>query len=125
MAEGAYNNAVRTAVEEMSDEEFQQWIHKQQNAVATSGAGGGVSKPARMLMGLAVNQYLSSAKILRELSLLEVSRTAGKLTRGKKREMLPIYRDGFENSRKMFNFALVNLKVNVKMSKLNFYLINF
>ena len=66
MAEGAFNNAVLTAVEEMSDDEFQQWIHKQQNAIATNGAGGGISKPARMLMSLAVNQYLSSAKILRE-----------------------------------------------------------
>ena len=112
MAEGGFNNAVATAVEAMTDNEFLTWVQKQQNAIATSGAGGGISKPARMLMGLAVNQYLSSAKILRELSLLDVSRTVGKLTRAKKREMLPIYRDGFENSRKLFNFALVNLKVN-------------
>ena len=47
----------------------------------------------------------------------------GKLTRAEKREMLVVYRDGFENSRKLFNFALVNLKVRTK----NFqnYPINF
>ena len=117
MAEGGFNNAVETAVEDMNDEEFLNWVHKQQNTIATSGAGGGISKPARMLMNLAVNQYLSAAKVLRELSLLEVSRTPGKLTRAKKREMLPVYRDGFENARKMFNFALVNLKVKPKCKK--------
>ena len=125
MAEGGFNNAVETAVEDMNDEEFLNWVHKQQNTIATSGAGGGISKPARMLMNLAVNQYLSAAKVLRELSLLEVSRTPGKLTRAKKREMLPVYRDGFENARKMFNFALVNLKVKSKCQKINFHLINF
>ena len=100
---------------EMTDDEFLTWIHKKQNSIATSGSGGSVSKPARMLMGLAVNQFITAAKILQELNSLEVSRTDGKLTRVKKREMLLVYRDGFENSRKLFNFALVNLKVGVKV----------
>ena len=126
MVEVGFNNAVPTTVEEMTDDEFLTWIHKKQNSIATSGSGGSVSKPARMLMGLAVNQFITAAKILRELSSLEVSRTDGKLTRVKKREMLLVYRDGFENSRKLFNFALVNLKVRAKYSiKFSFKILIF
>ena len=47
-------------------------------------------------MGLAANQYLSSAKVLRELSLLDVSRDAGRLTLAEKREMLLVHQDGFD-----------------------------
>ena len=96
MAEEGFNNAVPTVVEDMTDEKFLTWVQKQQNAVATCGAGGGISKPARMLMGLAMNQYLSSAKVLRELSLLDVSRDTGRLPRAMKREMLLVHRDGFD-----------------------------
>ena len=60
-------------------------VQKQRNTVVTCGVGGGISKPARMLMGLAMNQYLSSAKVLRELGLLDVSRDAGRLTLAKRR----------------------------------------
>ena len=82
MAEEGFNNAVPTVVEDMTDEKFLTWVQKQQNAVVTCGTGGGISKLARMLMGLAANKYLSSAKVLREFSLFDVVR----LTRAKKRD---------------------------------------
>ena len=110
-AEEGFNNAAVTEIEEKSDEEFLSWVHKIQNAVATSAAGGTVSKPARRMMCMAVNQYITVAKLLREVSALGVSATEGNLTRRKKRELLPMFRDCFEVARKQYNFARINMKV--------------
>ena len=118
-AEEGFNNAAVTEIEEKSEEEFLSWVHKIQNAVATSAAGGTISKPARRMMCLAINEYITVAKILREISSLGVSATEGNLTRRKKREILPMIRDCFEIARKQFNFARINMKVH---SLLNHYI---
>ena len=113
-AEDGFNNAIITEVEEKTDEEFLTWVHKIQNAVATSAAGGTVSKPARTMMCLSVNQCITAGKVLREVSGLGVSATEGNLTRRKKKELLPMLRDCFETARKQYNFARINMKVHPK-----------
>ena len=125
-AQEGFNNAAVTEIEEKSNEEFLSWVQKIQNAVATSAAGGTISKPARRMMCLAINEYITVAKILREFSSLGVSATKGNLTRRKKRELLPMLRDCFEIARKQFNFARINMKVHlilIIISELNLYLL--
>ena len=112
--EDGFNNTVVTEVEEKTEEEFVSWVHKVQNAVATSAAGATVSKPARTMMCLSVNEYITVAKILREVSGLGVSATEGNLTRRKKKQVLQMLRDSFEIARKQYNFARINMKVHPK-----------
>ena len=66
---------------------------------------------AKIMLKSSTDQYITSATLLRKFEELEVSSGGGKLTRNKKKELLPMFRNGVECSRKLFSFANINSAV--------------
>ena len=110
MAE-VFDNSKPIDIEEMTDSQFENWTRDKQNEIAATTAGSQVPEAAKIMLQFSIDQYITSATLLRKFGELEVSRGGGKLTRNKKKELLPMFRNGVECSRKLFSFANINSAV--------------
>ena len=106
-----FDNSKPMDIEEMTDSQFENWTRTKQNEIAATTAGGQVPESARIMLQFSIDQYITSATLLRKFEELEVSSGGGKLTRNKKKELLPMFRKRVECSRKLFSFANITSAV--------------